>query len=346
MKRKGLFVAGTIFFLACIAILPVVQSNLYAQQQKAAATALAQIIEGAKKEGKLTVYSSINYDEAIEINAPFKKKYPFLEIENVYLAAGDVVTRTMSEFMAGMNKADAIGTGGGTFEALVKGGVLQPVDWAALGIAKAAIATPIQVTTATITYPIGYNTKLVPASEVPKAWDDFMDPKWKGKIMVWASPMAFTELIPTLGEEHVTKLVKGIMANKPMVIRTSGEAISTLIAGGAALVPNVNYREKKRVILKGAPIGYKWLDPIPMSRYDYAVAKKAPHPNAAKLYISWLATPEGLAVYERVFNRGNIFVPESGLAKETKGMRFSTLPPERYSERAEYDKKLSKIITP
>lgn len=346
MKRKRLLATWTILFLVCTVIFLTLHGKVYAQKQKPATTPLEQVIEAAKKEGKLTLYSSLDYEEARIINAAFQKKYPFIEVENLFLAAGDVVTRTISEFMAGVHKVDVLGTGGATFDPLVKAGILQPVDWAALGIAKSAIATPNQVTVATITYPIGYNTKLVSAAEAPKTYDDFLDPKWKGKIVLWVTPAGFTELVPTLGEDYVLNLVKGIMANKPMVIRQSGETVATLVAGAAYLAPNVNYREKKRVILKGAPIAYKWIEPIAMSRYDFAVAKKAAYPNAAKLYITWFTTPEGQAVYEETFNRGNIFIPESKLAIETKGMRFSTYPPDRYPERAKMDTRLSKIITP
>ncbi len=329
-------------------IMPALPFVAWGARPEPTPASLEKVIEAAKKEGNLTVYASYDYETGKAIHDAFRQKYPFLKIQHLAIEAADVVTRTKMEADAGVHNVDVAGTGAASHYALIEAGLLQAVDWAGLGINPATIDLPELVTVATITYPISYNTKLVSKTDAPQKYEDLLDPKWKGKVGAWIAPFNFADLVPKLGGETVLNLVKGIAANKPVLVRSQGATPPALAVGEFYVSASANARGLKMMMDKGGPVAYNWVDPISMDRYDLGIAAKAPHPNAAKLFVKWFSSPEGIALYEKVFRRGNVFVPESPLAKEVKGKTLSYWPsdPKHFKERAEWIRKLTKIFVP
>jgi iron(III) transport system substrate-binding protein len=308
-------------------------------------TPLAKVIEQAKKEGNLTVYASYSYEEANEIHAAFNKRYPFIKFEHLSLGSGDVVTRILMESKSGTAGADVGLTGATTFLPLVKEGFLREVDWAALGVYPNAIDSPRTVICATVTYVLAWNTQLVTRAEAPKNWNDLLNPKWKGKVGVWISPYAFAEIVPALGEPQVTDYLKKLLQNDPVIIRAGAEMPSRVAAGEVSVAVVID-ETLRRVVGKGGPIDWTWPDPVAITPYGAAIPKSARNPNAATLYCTWLASPEGSAVYEKASGRGNVFIPDSSIAQKTKGKKYSYWRTEQAGEKAAVIKRFTAMIAP
>ena len=306
--------------------------------------ALDKVIKGAKKEGKLVVYASYNYDQGDVLHAAFKKKYPFVEeVEHLNIGGPNVVTRILMESQSGSPTADVGLTGGPFMPSLMKKGFLREIDWAALGAKPGSFASSYQITLATVTNCIAYNTKLVSPADAPKNWEDLLDPKWKGKIGLWRNPAGLTEAAGAWGKERTVNYLKALMKQDPIVV-TGGGDVGTRLAAGEYSVCIIMYDAIFTAQRKGAPVKEVWPDPVPVERYDACLPKLGKNPNTAILYSLWCGTPEASALFEKLRGRGNAFIEGTPIADTLKGKQFGYWPMEKVEERAAVMKELRKIM--
>ena len=306
--------------------------------------ALDKVIEGAKKEGKLVVYASYDYDQGDVLHAAFKKKYPFVkEIEHLNIGGPTVVTRILMESQSGTSGADVGLTGGPFMPKLMKKGYLREIDWAALGASQGSYASSYQITLATVTNVIAYNSKLVSPSDAPKNWEDLLDPKWKGKIGLWRNPFGLTEAAAVWGKERTVNYLKGLMKQDP-VITPGGGDVAVRLAAGEYAVTILMYDSINTQQRKGAPVKEVWPDPVPVERYDACLPKLGKNPNTAVLFALWCATPEASSLFEKLRGRGNVFIIGSPIAETIKGKQIAYWPMDKVEERAAVLGELRKVI--
>ena len=139
-------------------------------------------------------------------------------------------------------------------------------------------------------YVIAYNTRLVPKDQAPRKWQDLLDPKWRGKIAhghPGYSGVVTTGMVGILsryGWDYYAALAK----NQP-VLGQSAEDPPTKLAGGeghVAVSAEYNFFKARK---KGNPIEIVFPeDLIPFVNSPAAILKRAPHPNAAKLFMDYL----------------------------------------------------------
>ena len=142
----------------------------------------ATLIEGAKKEGKVTWYATLNINDSNALLSRFEQKYPFIKTE--LLRAG---TRTTSQphYNRGERGPQRVGPGQSHYhQRSKKTRSLAGPPLAGIFGLPAAFKDPegYWATVYNIYYVMGYNPKMVSPKDAPKNWDDFLDPKWKGKI--------------------------------------------------------------------------------------------------------------------------------------------------------------------
>ena len=140
------------------------------------------IIEGAKKEGKFFLYTSLTLQEIDEVAAPFTKKYPFLKVESVRGNALQLLQKITTEARAGRPQVDVAQFN--SFEAwqLHKLGLLQSYKSPEAKSFPANFKDPDGHWTTLYTnyLVLGYNPTIVAAADVPRKWDDLLHPRWKG----------------------------------------------------------------------------------------------------------------------------------------------------------------------
>jgi ABC-type Fe3+ transport system substrate-binding protein len=197
---------------------------------------------------------------------------------------------------------------------------------------------------------IVYNTKLVKEQELPDTLEDFADPKWKGRFVLWDNGNPFDFIAQKYGKERALELARKLKANKPILSRSA--AILTLIASGEAVLGATTITATLGEINKGAPLGVKpYKDIIPALNNQICVVGNSPHANMAKLFAAWHAT-EGIHLiadsaghYRALPGDDNTLTKL--LAKWGKTVSDFTIFPDRaaWKQREEVTKAVSAILT-
>ena len=146
-----------------------------------------QLIEAAKKEGKVVWYTSIDLSVSEKIAASFKEKFGGIDVRVERTGAERVFQRIGQEYASNVHAVDiANSSDAAHLLAWKRQGILLPyVPEDVAKHYKPEHRDPDGTYAgfrATLS-PIAYNTKLVKAEDAPKSFKDLLDPKWKGKIV-------------------------------------------------------------------------------------------------------------------------------------------------------------------
>ncbi len=270
------------------------------------------LIEGAKLEGELTIYSGMRQDQLVPFSKMFNKRFPFLKVNAFRVAGRRAVIKTQTEFRAGQHLVDVVNGRSTVGYALKMGGILDPYFSPQRKFIPAAYKDkegyfpPLYV----IPVVLGYNPNLVKPSEVPKRYEDLLDPKWKGKIFLDTEDFEwFTVLLNQFGREKGLKFMKKL-AKQDLSLRR-GRTLQTqlLLAGERYMAVALHAHSVLDFKEKGAPIDWTILDPYFAKVNVITLIQHAPHPYAAALYIDWSLSEEGqskITTFGRVVTRKGI----------------------------------------
>ena len=143
-----------------------------------------QVYEAAKKEGKLVWWDQHTLEVSSRYIEAFKKKYPGIEVEYFNQTADELKTKAVAEARAGRMSFDVIDSGN-NFTAYKDAGIMA--DNADVILAAGIPASDIYEGSFSPEYTvngIAYNPNLVKVEELPKTWEGFLEPQWKGKLAV------------------------------------------------------------------------------------------------------------------------------------------------------------------
>jgi iron(III) transport system substrate-binding protein len=254
-----------------------------------------KVLEGAKKEGKVVVYTSLNTKDSVPISEAFEKKYG-VKVELWRSSSEKVLQRAVTEARAGRHSVDSFELNGPELEAMWREGLLDRYfSPQAKNMPQSAFAkNGAYVADRFNFFTIGYNTNLVKPNDVPKTYQDLLDPKWVGKIGIEASDTDwFGSLVHAMGEEKGMAFFRRLADMKPQV-RTGHTLMAELVASGEIpLAVDIYNHNAERLKKKGAPIEWKPLAPTFGRPNGVAAAKNAPHPHAALLFVDFMLSLEG-----------------------------------------------------
>ena len=260
----------------------------------------ARLVERAKREGRVALYTSLAPTESQPLAAAFEKKYGVRVV--LWRALSDqVVRRAVTEAQARRYAVDVIETNGPEMEMLAREKVLAEFHSPYLADLPAA-AIPAHRTwfpDRLNFYVVAYNTTKVRRSEIPATYEGFADPKWKGRIAVEATDAEWmATLIKTWPAGKGMDVVRRLSALRPDM-RTGHVLLASLVAAGEVPVGLTAY-DSNVVPLKrkGAPIDFVPVQPVVARPQGIGVAKHAPHPYAALLFSDYVLSPEGQTLFE------------------------------------------------
>jgi ABC-type Fe3+ transport system substrate-binding protein len=141
-----------------------------------------------------------------------------------------------------------------------------------------------------------YNSARVSAAEVPRSALDFLKPRFAGALITTdpteddAGLSAFNVIVQKYGWDYMDRY----MAQKPVFVTSGHAAVSNAIAAGEKLATFDSTSTTPRLKAQGKPIEpvFSQVDPTPVFLVGAAIFKDAPHPNAAKLYLTWYLAKE------------------------------------------------------
>jgi iron(III) transport system substrate-binding protein len=293
--------------LKSVAALPFV----YAAPLRAAAPPAQAItpalIAAATKEGQITWYTSADLQLAEKVGKAFEQKFPGIRAR-VERAGGErIFSRVAQEYAAGLHIPDAVSTGDAAqFIAWKRSGLLAayvPDDVAKHIPAEHRDRDGLYATVRSSLCVIAYNTQLVSSGEAPKNFADLLDPKWKGKI-VKAHPsysgtiMTSTyQMVRELGWGYLEKLAQ----QEVLQIQSATDTPKKVVLGERPVMADGN--ESNVLLLKEAGQPIELIYPsegTPSIVQPSAVFAAAPHPNAARLFQSYLFSLEGQELFVNI----------------------------------------------
>ena len=255
--------------------------------------------EGAKKEGKLIVYSNQGVETIQEYANGFRKKYPFIKLETARLQGAKGLDRILLEHRVGKLTADVVGVDFDNIEELIKAGVHARYD----SPEKKNFASQFYdkdgrwyVADYTLVG-IAYNTDLVKANEAPKSYQDLLNPKWKNDISIDTEPeqMVFALMMES-GEAKTADYLKALMRNGAVPRRGHTLQVQLLCSGETKIAAEVYPpRVMQMKYEKKCPIAMVFPNPVPGSLGSHTgIAKTSKNPHAAALYIDYMLSDDGV----------------------------------------------------
>ena len=257
---------------------------------------LQRLIDGAKKEGVVNIYTSAQSEDMGALTAGFEKKYGIKA--SVWRAGSEkVLQRAVTEARGNRFTVDIIETNGPELESMSREKILQAVKSQHLASLLPAAIRPHGewVGTRLNVFVQAYNTKLVKKEEQPKSWDDLLHPRWKGKLGIEADDQDWLSgVIGDLGEARGVKLFKDIVAANGMSVRKGHTLLTQLVVSGEIPFALTVYSYKaEQFKQKGAPIDWFTVGTAIARTNGIGVARQAPNPHAAILFYEYEISEEG-----------------------------------------------------
>ena len=282
----------------------------------ALAAPIDDLIKGAKQEGTIEFYapSTLTPQGAQAVAAAFNKKYG-LNIKLQYSPSGNM-TRDIGK-VVGLGASgvapewDLMVVTDAHHATLWVKKMHQPFDYKSIGVdAKAIVYDNGAVSFVNQFVLPAYNRQLVAAKDVPKSWDDLLNPKWKGKMGVSSATHHMARLAAgPWGEEKTTNFVKAL-TKQDLILGRLGEIYNRLLLGEIVIAVSLSDSELKSDRHKSAPVVLaESVSPLIAPAYDAGVPKNAAHPKVAHLLAAYLTTPEAQKIWEKYAGQTSALIP-------------------------------------
>lgn len=307
-----------------------------------------ELIEAAKKEGKVTYYTAMDLSVAEPMAKAFEAKYPGIKVAVERTGAERLFNRIGQEVGSNIRRVDVANSSDAAhFIVWKRQGWLEPFltpDMAENLPADQRDPDGAFVNQRTHLSTIAYNTKLVKPEDAPKGFVELLDPKYSGKLVKGHPGYSGTimtatqQLAKALGWEYFEKLSK----QKVLQVQSATEPPKRIEAGERAIAVDGSdylfWMAKER----GSPIEVVHaVEGTPQVSNPMAIFKASPNPNAARVLVGWIMSPEGQQFIVNVSGQ----YPANKLVKAKEGRpalaSIKTLP----EEPAEVEKQADEIKT-
>ncbi len=287
MKSKCL-ICGALFLLLLL--------TPFATRADDRSAALQKLYEAAKKEGTLVIHDGGVIGEIRPIADIFERRFPGIKVQIILQPTPTIPTRLIAEAQAGRLTIDAAsGSVSGYILDLLKRDLIRKLD-----LPKVVDIDPSNVwgggilfIEASVVPVFVYNTNLVSPTKEPRAWEDLLDPQWKGgKIYLGGFGNLLASLFFTWKESEAVEYLKKLR-QQDLVFRRDPRSATNAVASGEAHIGEGFARTFTEVKKRGAPVEIAPISPVVYIPDGTYAVKGSPHPNAGELWVAWRQTQEG-----------------------------------------------------
>ena len=280
-----------IFASLLAAAAPVASAQSFAELASDASPSRHQrLVEAARKEGSLTVYTSNAAPTIDALSADFEKRYG-VRVDAWRASSAKVLQRAAAEKRANRWDFDAVSVSSPELEALVRENLLQEINSVLHGEMLEG-TMPAHRTWAPQFINVfvqAYNTMAVRKQDLPTRWADLLEPKWKGMLGVEARAGEwYCSLLKNLGEEKGALLFREVAARNGLSVRSGNSVLANMVVSGEVPLALAVYSHMvEQARQQGAPVDWFAIDPMIARSNGIGVSRKPPHPNAALLFYEY-----------------------------------------------------------
>ena len=309
----------------------------------------ARLVAEAKREGTVVWYGTVISLEIEPFIAAFNELYPDVKVEYNRRNGAEMLDTLTSEYRAGRYLVDLAMVGPQSFEELKKAGVIgrycsperegvgeqfkdRNCEWTARHINPRLI---------------GYNTSRVAVDEIPRSWDDLLNPRLRGRVGMPADEgdQFIVSIQNAFGKEQGEAYVRRL-AEQRVQLHRSNTGLAQLVAAGDVDVGfYLNVSSVATAQRRGAPIASSAPDPLVTGLTPVVFARQAPHPHAAALLIDYLLSREGqqrmAELNTRFGPRVDVTYPDQQLLE---GARLVTPSPEQMEQGASDHQRAARLF--
>lgn len=308
-----------------------------------AATVTAQSLDelhkqAVKEGGTLSFYGTLAQVNAERILPVFEKRFPGIKINHVDATSDKLVARAVTEARGGKTLGDVLQVPLENVTQAYDQGLLLETNLPESAAYPAGLKGSYWVSSDLQYFIAAWNTTLVKKEEEPKTYDDFLQLRWKGRLI--AEPRDLEMLLAFAkyrfkSDEKAIDFWKKIAAQNVEFHKGHSQLAELLVAGQAAACLTCYSHHYPSRIRKGAPVNYMLSEGV-ASINATAIFKGAPHPNTALLFARWMASEEG----QRAMSQGgrNPAHPKVEPAEKTRTEKTYFITAADLKEFPKYDK--------
>ena len=262
--------------------------------------AQAALVEAARKEAKLVIYTDLAVEIAQALTAGFKAKHPGIDVNFFRGDTGQVTQRFETESAAGRHEADVVTNTDRQAKQLAAKGFTQPYTSSHIEKYPKELRGPGDAWSpySSVQFGIAWNSDKVKDADAPASWDDLLLPKWAGQLgmqdplqgggaAIWVAT-----LYGLWGEDRWSDYMRRLGAQKIRFGRYL--EVRDMAASGEVAVHVVAYPSFTQPLIdRGAPLKWKLMDPVIYTALTVNLSKNARSPNAGRLFIEYLTSEEG-----------------------------------------------------
>lgn len=323
-----------------MALLSLLTCLLYFFSAPAALATEPSIVEGARKEGTLVFYTTMDIQNSKPLLDAFMRKYPFIKGDLVRLGGTAMVSRIMTEAQANANRFDVAVGISPSYIPMRERNLIAPYvspefpnlyddTYESKGYWAAVYLN---------TLVLGYNTKVIPRNDLPKTYEDVLKPQYKQKFIIDIENYdVFVGLSQEWGQEKAIAYFQGLAKQEPVFLRGNTNR-ANMVSVGERSMTFVYAQVIERMKQAGAPVDWIPLEPVNVEVNVSMLAAKAAHPNAGKLFIDYLISKDGqefLKTFRRIGPRKDV---KPDPPKLFEGFRRRIVIPDAYTNLREITK--------
>jgi iron(III) transport system substrate-binding protein len=313
--QRGCFVPIGLFLFTLLVVLEKVSvaasaADAVARLQRTSEKQRQSLVEEeAKKEGAFAYYGTMSTDHSTRLLAAFRARYPFLQISHYRSGSTALLSKILTETRAGRYDFDVVDQEPGAVYELGRAGLIEKYLSPNRQFLRSEMMDKEGLWTAGyhLVVVTGYNTKLMRKEEAPKSYEDLLNPRWKGKLVLDTQDADwFHTLLEYFGEEKGLNFMKRLAQLKPDV-RTGHTLEAQLLAAGEYNLSPILYGYRvAQMMAEGAPVDFVMPEPVISKPRMLSLAKQAPHPYAAMLFLDWIIGQEAQTMIAQDFGRGPV----------------------------------------